>query len=230
VLRAALLTGSVLAATACTDAAPSPVRNEGRGVADRTNEIEKFWFWFQKKAPEFQDKPELEMAAIIHSRLIRIDKYLGVLVGPSAPQTKIIITAHGEKALAPLVREIVAAAPPLASWQIIPFIPAPNEDFVHERPGGVRVDTKDVQWEMLSSASQPDSIGICLYLPKAALVHDESEAVIWSILTGYAGEELAMNIDHAEGKDIAAVSTKARPLAQLPFYIQWMLDQKRDIN
>ncbi|MBN4049533.1 hypothetical protein JYT86_00585 [bacterium AH-315-N03] len=185
-----------------------------------TPELRSFWRWFRAEEPALGTLTTESLADAVYGRLGQIDAGVGVLVADDATPIELVFTAHAVAELASLVRELVAEAPELPGWRFVAFVPPATCPFTHERPGS-RVDSAAVRFLPLGASGLPTSTGIRLFVPDDVLEPPEREEILWSLIITAAGEELAMYIEHVEGRALAQAADDELPLSQLGRYLSW---------
>ena len=133
------------------------------GLFNRTSAEERFWRWFQTHSSRLfgfeadQERVFRDLTAALE----KVEKDLTFEFGPVHDgKREFIVSADGIKDRFPAVRRLVAAAPAMPQWIVIPFRPPKDLDFVIDY-GGCRLGPDDV-WFL----SEPDGgrVGLTLFV------------------------------------------------------------------
>lgn len=191
----------------------------------------QFWDWFSKsnKAYSFieqvdanlKEKLLLEFQRELHN--YSRDLYFEIGGDPD-DSNELIISAGGNRAYFKLVEHLVGLAPKIDKWEIFALIPPRGIDF-ESLYDGVRLVPKDMWFMPLESSSNPNILGLEVYVPGIS-IRDKSvlESAIRNILFNLLGEKSA-------SEDIGYLSVEALlesphklgliQLEDLPSYISW---------
>ena len=183
--------------------------------------IDEFWQWMSDSSAELLEADGQEVADRVEERLSVIDARIGVEVSGAAEPREMIITAWSDRAAFDVVRDIVAAAPPLEGWEIIALKPPRGFEFALDLDG-LHIDASELMFDPLSAQEDPRLLGVRVYVPGAADDDDErlNRALPLILETGI-GEEAAAQIDHSDFIAGPPHDNKALPIEQLLPYVQW---------
>jgi len=187
---------------------------------------DEFWEWVSENSEELLQADGQTVADRIEEQLREVDDRLGVEVSEPGETREMIITAWSEAAAFPAVRELVAAAPELAGWQIIALKP-PRGFAFGLNVDGLSIDASELQFDPLSAEENPELLGVRVYVPSATDDDDDEEnrdrlaRVLPLILETGIGEEAAAQIDHTDYVAGPATDGSALPIEQLLPYVQW---------
>jgi hypothetical protein len=124
---------------------------------------ERFWEWFeQNSARLFAFEADRDRVfGELKAALSKVERGLTFEFGPVRDgRREFIVSADGIRDRFPAVQRLVAAAPALAQWTVIPFRPPKSLDMVIEYDGQ-RVGANDVWFKSEDDAGR---IGLTLYL------------------------------------------------------------------
>jgi len=183
------------------------------------NAIETFWDWVTKHISRLGALSVPELVDALYEQLQEVDEYLGLLVGVDGDTTEVVFTAYGDTERMPLVKELVAQAPSL-DWKLVAFMPPADGPFRHS-DGENSLHTSSLRFDSLRSASNPNSIGIRLFVPGWVLQSPHREDTLWRLVTAIAGEELAALINYLDAGPEADSNDDHIPVADLGAYIAW---------
>ena len=129
----------------------------------RASPEEGFWQWFEQNSNRLfafeadRDRVFRDLKAALH----KVHKGLTFELGPVQDgKREFIVSADGIRERFPAVQNLVAAAPPLPQWMVIPFRPPKDIGGVIEYEGH-RVGSEDVWFR---SEADGDRIGLTLYV------------------------------------------------------------------
>jgi hypothetical protein len=130
----------------------------------RASAEERFWQWFEQNSSRLfafetdRDRVFRDLTAALH----KVHKGLTFEFGPvEKGKREFIVSADGIKERFPAVQNLVAAAPPMSQWIVIPFRPPKNITGSVVEYGGHRVGPEDVWFR---SEADGDRIGLTLYV------------------------------------------------------------------
>ena len=183
--------------------------------------IDEFWQWMSDSSAELLEADGQEVADRVEERLRDIDARIGVEVSGAAEPREMISTAWSDRAAFDVVRDIVAAAPPLEGWEIIALKPPRGFGFALDLDG-LHIDASELMFDPLSAQEDPRLLGVRVYVPGAADDDDErlNRALPLILETGI-GEAAAAQIDHSDFIAGPPHDNKALPIEQLLPYVQW---------
>ena len=119
-----LVVVGLLAACKKPTASPPAGRAPIAGSSDASSSSDAaFWQWFAANKDEVAKvkRADEPMADQLAAHLHAIDGGLTFELGVATTQHELIVSAAGIKSLFPVVKRVVAAAPPLPGWKIIAF-------------------------------------------------------------------------------------------------------------
>ena len=180
-----------------------------------------FWRWMAAGGDELLASPGAVVADRIEEQLREIDPRLGVEVADPGESRELVITAWSRAEAFPVVRELVAAAPPLPGWRILALKPPRGFDF-GINVDGLRIDARELTFDPLAAAENPKLLGIRVYVPSASDDDDPRLGrALPLIIEAGIGEEAAAQIDHTDAAAGPAPHEGALPIDQLLPYVQW---------
>jgi hypothetical protein len=182
---------------------------------------DQFWQWMSENSGELLQADGPSVADQVEERLREIDERLGVEVSDPGEVRELIVTAWSQSAAFAAARELVAAAPKLAGWQIIALKPPRGFSFGINLDG-LRIDASELQFDPLSAEENPKLLGVRVYVPSATDDEDERLArALPLILEAGIGEEAAAAIDHTDFVAGPPTDANALPIEELLRYVQW---------
>ena len=121
--------------------------------------IDEFWEWMSDRSAELLEADGQEVADRVEERLRAIDARIGVEVSQQAETREMIITAWSDREAFDVVRDIVAAAPPLEGWEIIALKPPRGFAFEIDLDG-LHIDASELMFDPLSAQEDPKLLGV----------------------------------------------------------------------
>lgn len=186
----------------------------------------EFWDWFLKNEGKFRRADAVNVVAKIQRQLSKINARLAAEVSIESDPRELVITAHGDQHAFPSAMELGRSAPVLPDWTIQILKPARGFEFSFERHG-VEIDARKLQFDPITSASIPDSLGIRVYVPDISQPDEQLLAQVSVIVETGIGEDSASRIEHLEVAPAPPPDAGALSLDKLGAYIQWW-DRKRN--
>ena len=133
------------------------------GLFDRPSRERRFWQWFQDHSRRLfafeADRERVfdELTSALH----RVDKGLTFEFGPiQEGKREFVVSADGIRDHFAAVRKLVAAAPSMPEWIVVPFRPPKSIDLVLDY-AGYRLGPDDV-W--FTASPEPGRVGLTLFL------------------------------------------------------------------
>jgi hypothetical protein len=195
--------------------APSLPPTETVGAADLT-----FWKWFGAHAAQvatIKDGSEPIMNEL-GDELHKIDADLAfeLGVGKSGPK-EMIVSADGKKALFPVVKRVVDAAPAIPGWKVIAFRPRKDAGTAIQL-GGQKVGPEDLWFEVLPTAHKPGPIDVAIYGAGFDGPNDRAfKQATFILLDALLGEyDTEMRLGEIQFRSLAKKPAGARKLGELP--------------
>lgn len=195
---------------------------------------EEFWNWFKKNEEKYvalyeeNDETRDFLADLFLEKLQEFSQGLYFKIGgfPGERQ-QLIITAEGNRDYFDKVEELVSAAPPLRNWEIIPFKPALEGDFIVEYEG-IEIDSSEMWFLPLQNNDNPKLFGLILGIPH----YDPEErdrylGAVYQLLDTLIGERTTTEDIHFMDLDILPDDPEAdgyMRLSELKRYIDWHKD------
>jgi hypothetical protein len=124
----------------------------------------RFWEWFERNSPRLFafEKDQDRIFADLTEALYQVQEGLTFEFGPVEDgRREFVVSADGVLERFDAVRRLVAAAPPLPQWVVIPFRPPKSLDFVLDF-GGHRLSPGDLWFQ---AERDGERVGLTLYLP-----------------------------------------------------------------
>ncbi len=215
VAPAALLLSVLVAA--CGGEPPRPPREPVGAHRSRTSaETERaFWTWFIASEATLHAEPDpLRVAEAARSRLAAIHADLELDVGPKGEGARqLVISAGGNRTAFPVVRSLVAGAPPLPRWRLVelrqrrrPMVPVTLGDLV--------VAPEQVEFALHRQGAK---VGVALYFDPALMQdHDDTRRVGYQLLDQALGErDVVMKVGTIDWRPKDAVVVKRSDLTRL---------------
>ncbi|MEW5739875.1 MAG: hypothetical protein AB1938_13165 [Myxococcota bacterium] len=213
----------LLGAASCKREAPTPAAAPVPAApkpADQRARFASFWAWAAEHLAELK-KVETGREPVVESlgaELEKVDPGLTYELGLGKPVFELIISADGKKALFPLVKALVAAAPTLEGTTVIAFRPRKDADF-RLKVGDVAVGGPDVSFVAQKDAERPGMIAVTAYVK--GLTKENLEAVengTFLLIEAVVGEyDLATKLGAIDVQPLPATPPEgAKPLAELP--------------
>ena len=201
-------------------------------VVERTGKIEGFWKWFRAREPELrsikgQNDPLWDLAL---EQLHAVDGRLWIEMSqPGDAVREFIVTAQGKVEAFDIAEALVAAAPGLPKWRMIPLKPAMGFDFKTDYEGLV-LDSREMWFLPLESSSQPASLGVRIGIDGLATERnsDALNAVLMMLDTGLGERIAAADIQHVEVTSLPSnpESLGYIELPELAEYLAWRKRKK----
>ncbi len=123
-----------------------------------SDEIKAFWDWFVRRAPALKAIRSAEDAAYaeLETRVAKIDPRLDVEIGGSygSDEMSLVITAHADARLFPVVDSLVQSAPSIDGWRILALKPPLFEDLEVTYDGGA-IRSGDIWFRVLGERGLP---------------------------------------------------------------------------
>jgi hypothetical protein len=129
----------------------------------RTSPEERFWQWFEENSNRlFALETDRERVfRDLTAALYKVKQGLTFEFGPVRDgKREFIVSADGIRDRFPAVQSLVAAAPAMARWTVIPFRPPKNIDMAVEY-GGHRISADDIWFK---SETDGERIGLTLFV------------------------------------------------------------------
>jgi hypothetical protein len=149
------------------------------GILDRRPREEHFWAWFQKNSVRLfafeSDRGVLdELSAALH----RVERGLTFELGPPRDgKREFIVSADGIRDRFDAVRKLVAAAPALDQWTVIPFRPPKDIDQIAITFGQQRLAADDL-W--IRAERDGDRVGLNIFVRR--LTEENREMLSGAVL------------------------------------------------
>lgn len=224
-MRPLLFAVAVLALSSCTKDEPTPVppapkTEPAPAPPPKVDPIPALWTWVgahvdELKAVQTGKEPAAEM---LGAKLDAIDPGLTFELGLGKEPFELIVSADGKKALFPLVKQVVDAAPSIPGVKVVAFRPRKDAGF-RLTVNGVTVGGPDVMFVASDDAARKGLIALRLYV-KGLTPENEADVkgAAFLLLEAVLGEfDLETKIGAI---DIVATPDKspaaAKPLAELP--------------
>jgi hypothetical protein len=197
-----------------------------------TNAIAQFWTSFARRAAELAaagsaDSPVYDE---LLDELQAIDG--GLYIEFSASARELVITAEGERALFPLVHEIVAAAPSVPGWTVRAL--KPKLGFPEKvRWNELELAIDAMVFDPLEAAGS-DELGLRILIPgiDEEDLEDAHNAVLRAIDHGLGERKFAEAVAHTEVAPLAPDQDPADfiPLRALERYVDWRERRRTTAN
>ncbi len=127
-----------------------------------------FWNWFAANERRFRDLEGPNEEALLDEileRITRVDPNLYFEIGlPDDGPLEFVVTAQGDAALFPKVRELVGVAPNIPGWNIVGPKPPQGFDTVVS-PAGVELDPGECWFVPFEPEESPTELGLLLVGP-----------------------------------------------------------------
>lgn len=184
-----------------------------------------FWNWFGGFAARLPEgEPPEEMLDELLGQLHALDERIYFELSTDTPAKELILTAHGDVAVFPVIEAIVDAAPVIETWSFMALTPPMGFDFTH-RNNGIELHAAKLWFLPLRIAAQPDALGLRIGVPDADLViRQETVDTASTILqTGIGERSYTMDIQYIELVDLPddPAAHGYIELPQLAQYIAW---------
>lgn len=211
-LRLSVVVGlALLLPAACKKDPPPPATDADRDAA--------LWAWTKANLDDLRAvKTGSEpVTAGLAEQLERVDKRLAFELGVGKDAFELIISADGNPAVFPVVKRLVAAAPPLKGVKVIAFRPRKGPGFQLEI-AGTKVGFEDVLFTAAPDPKTPSLVAVTLYLKHLDEKNREAFLNAAFILLELAlGEyDVATKLGQLELKALPEDAAGLRPLAELP--------------
>lgn len=185
-------------------------------LSDRRSPVERFWSWFAEHRSELTSPDAPELFDELTRRLRKIHPELAWEAGPLPDGTcEFAVSADGIRAVAPTVRAVVEAAPPIPGWTIRAFR-QPSSQALVLKIRGRRMSLEDLFFTPhRQQPGQPLDLTLFIreFREEAA---DDSIQASFLLLDSLLGEEAVMfrlgNIDFAP---LEAADGRALAIAEL---------------
>jgi hypothetical protein len=176
----------------------------------------QFWSWFAQNAPRVATiKTGHEpIAGELAAQLNRVDGDLTWEVGVTQEPKELVISASGIQSAFPVVKRLVAAAPPISGWKIVAFRPRRKANLVIDF-GDYRLDPAKAWFK---ASPRRGKLDIQVFVPD----YRDSEAVkqaAFLLLDGLLGEydvETRIAAIEIQGVPANPMTAGLRPVAELP--------------
>ncbi len=151
-----------------------------------------FWRWFERHQQTYRDFSQVDASVekafdALAAEMNKLHPKLTFEFGPRSATREFIVSADGFRSASAAVRMLVAAAPRLPGWTVIPFR-QPKTTTVGVEYGGERVDLKTARFKLFPSGA--DRIGILLLVDPKTYQHKERhDGSVWLTLDSIVGEE-----------------------------------------
>ena len=129
----------------------------------KTTKQQEFWSWFDRNTDRLFhfEADQTAVFSELRAALDSVHPGLTFELGPVCEgKREFVVSADGIRELFPAVRALVAAAPDLPRWVVIPFRPPKDINLV-VKMGGTTLGPEDV-W--FSAEPDGDRIGLCLFV------------------------------------------------------------------
>lgn len=192
-----------------------------------------FWAWFEQHNKPYLFLSSMEEATKSNhlNRLVdelhQYSEHLYFEIGgvPDADQ-ELIITAEGASEHFDKVKSLVAAAPQIAGWRFIAFVPPRGTSFELSFDNNYVLKAADLNFLPMENPMQPDALGLKIDVPDWERVKDYDwlRPAVFKILECILGEEsFALDIQYV---DISPLPSDKDglvmlPLEQLESFIKW---------
>ncbi len=180
----------------------------------------EFWNWFAENKDHFRtfDADRQELIDEISQRLKAIDERLTWEISPEHEgMCGLVISADGRRAVFPIVRAVVAAAPELPGWQVRAFRQRVDLGQFTLEFAGREITTGDFYFQL---SRQGSSLDLAYYLPGLTAENRDVLMHISFILLDMAlGEEdVALGIRYIDHHPVPAdpAAEGLHPLTELP--------------
>jgi hypothetical protein len=180
--------------------------------------ISSFWRWFANHEAALRTGGN-EALDQVERELHKVDPRLGLEMSEPGHKREMIVTAWSEAAAFGAVRALVAAAPPLASWQIVALKPPRGFKFAIDLDG-LHVNADVLKFDPLHSPQAPGALGIMIHVTGAAPTDPRWQRALPLIIETGIGEEAAAEIFHIE-PSAEPPDEKSLAIHHLLEYVQW---------
>ncbi|MCP4699573.1 MAG: hypothetical protein GY862_22400 [Gammaproteobacteria bacterium] len=209
---------------------PKTARNQNM-MTDKTQEIAEFWRVLQKHEGELAaistaDHPVYDL---ILNQLHHINPGLYFEFLSELGTSELIITAEGKSSLFPLVNSIVASAPEIPGWSILPLKPKIGFP-VTTTWESVTVTIADVVFDPLERKGSGD-LGLRIFVPafNPEDAEDIHNALLRALDHGLGEREFAESVQYTEVLPLPdnALAEDYIPLTELENFIRWRKKRKK---
>jgi hypothetical protein len=182
---------------------------------------EKFWRWFQKHEDDLFsfERDQDHVFDLLAARLQQVHPDLTFEFGPEEDGRRdFVVSAGGIRAAFPAVHSLVAAAPPLEKWLVVPFRPRRNPD-VTLSFGDHSVSASDV---LVSVEQDGERLGLTVIIPGfASTPNRQYEQIGFLLLDNALGEfDVETKVGFIEfAESHPATAERIVSLLELPIYV-----------
>ena len=162
-----------------------------------------FWGWFVPSESRFRNVEVPEKEALLDELLEHLQTFCPNLFfevgGDKNGPFEFIVTAGGETAAFPCVRDLVASAPTIQRWQVIAFKPPQGFDFVMKH-GAARLDPRRCWFLPLADSSGGNKVKLRIGCPgfSSTAAEDYAFAAWLTLDTGLGELAVAERIEDIE--------------------------------
>jgi hypothetical protein len=182
--------------------------------------IADFWKWFTTNSSRFQIQGSIDedLCDELGSRIQKIDRNLTFEIAPSDDGPfELVVSADGKKKTFPIVKAVVAAAPPLPAWKVTAFRQRTPLDSIELSFNGITLSPTTVFYVLIPDAGKLDLLVIMPDTDEEMLDHVIGAGFL--LLDAALGEyDVAMKLRTIEFENRSAIdaSIPSRPLVELP--------------
>lgn len=195
---------------------------------------EEFWNWFKENEENyfsFHQQNEVTKEILIEHFLDKLHAFCDGLYfkmgGFPGEKQQLIITAEGDIDYFEKVEELVSAAPKFKDWDIIPFKPALEGEFIVEYEG-IELDSSELWFLPMQNHEDPKQFGLILGIPNFdPEERDRYLGAAYQLLDTLIGEKTTTEDIHFLDLDLLPENPEEDGylnVSELKRYIDWHKD------
>jgi hypothetical protein len=164
--------------------------------------IRAFWDWFvanEASLRELEDSSEILWDQAVEKLHLVDERLWFEMSHPDGGMREFIVTAQGNVEAFDIAEALIASAPEMQGWKMIPLKPALGFDFKTQYEG-MQFDMREMWFMPMSSASHPEAVGLKIGIPgfDPERAQDTLCAVLMMLDTALGERAAQQNLQHVE--------------------------------